>query len=69
MPVEVFTLFSPRSRALLWFPGQWLRSDTAHYEEHLVTIKILVNHSFLSQTCMTHRHQKAHKCSKLHINI
>ena len=66
--VEVFTLFSPQSRALLWFPGHWPRSDTAHCEEHLVTIWIiLVNLSFLSQTCMTHSHQKAHNCGELHV--
>ena len=32
---QLFTLFSPQSRALLWFPGHWPQSDKAHYEEHL----------------------------------
>ena len=32
---KAFTLFSPQSRALLWFPGHWPQSDKAHYEEHL----------------------------------
>ena len=57
------TLIFPQSRALLWFPGHWLQSDKEHYEEHLDRnniFMILVNQTFLSQTCMAHSHHKAH---------
>ena len=44
---QLFTLFSPQSRALLWFPGHWPQSDKAHYEEHLDSVyNALVSQNF-----------------------